>query len=78
MKKIFSKNFLIISLILSLLSFNNFALAECITVGKPVGAECHFEDCECATDVCLNGLCVECADDTDCQDSKQCVANKCE
>ncbi len=82
MKRIFSGNFLIISLILLLLSLNNFALAECDSIGKPVGSKCNFENCleghECTTDVCLNGLCVECANDSDCQDNKKCIDNKCQ
>ena len=78
MKRIFYRIFILIGLISWLLLSSNFVLAECDGTGKPVGAECHFEDCECATDVCLNGLCVECVSNTDCSDSKQCIDNKCQ
>ena len=78
MKRVFGKSFLLVAFISLFLSLNNVAFAECNTTGKPIGAECHFEDCECATDVCVNGLCVECATDSDCQDVQHCVENKCQ
>ncbi|MBI3591636.1 MAG: hypothetical protein HY094_09715 [Candidatus Melainabacteria bacterium] len=81
MGRAFCRSLLLIGLaswFLSLNSLNNSALAECDSTGKSIGAECHFEDCECASAICINGTCVECSEDTDCQDSNHCVENKCQ
>lgn len=47
----------------------------CDTPGKTNGSQCEFIDCECSSQVCFNGICVECASDSDCQDGKQCSNN---
>ena len=61
---------------------NNLAFATCSENGSPIGAQCSFDICaegqrECITDVCVNGSCRECADDSDCS-SNHCVDNICQ
>lgn len=79
MKMVFYTSFLLIGLISW--SLNNLAFADCDSTGKPIGAGCDYEVCEaglkeCAN-VCFNGFCRECADDSDCQ-SGHCVENGCQ
>lgn len=76
MKHIFIRSCLLISLI----SFpsQNSALAVCDGTGKANGTSCSFDDCECATDICKDGVCIECVSNSDCTDNRQCVQNSCQ
>ena len=70
-------SFLLIGSFFWILTLNHSVLA-CDGNGLPNGSECHYEDCECASQVCYNGHCVECATNSDCQDGQHCVANNCQ
>ena len=70
-------SFLLIGSFFWILTLNHSALA-CDGNGLQNGADCHFEECECASEVCFNGKCVECAIDSDCQDGKKCSENNCQ
>ena len=78
MKRIFIKSCLLIGLISCFFSVHNLALAECDGTGKANGESCNFEDCECATDICKDGVCVGCASDSDCSANQTCVQNSCQ
>lgn len=65
-------------LFLSILTISPTFAITCNGTGKANGQECHFIDCECASDVCFNGLCVQCVADSDCPDSQSCVENACQ
>ena len=72
-------SFILIASFSWLLTSSNLVFAEeCEGAGKPNGSECHFEECECASEVCYNGKCAECAIDSDCQDGQNCVTNNCQ
>ena len=76
-------SFILIASFSWLLTSSNLVFAECSETGKPNGSECNFEVCdegvrECASEVCFNGKCVECATDSDCQDGQNCVTNNCQ
>ena len=78
------KNFIKLGLVvsffwLSTLNHSVFAI-DCSSYppGLPNGSTCSFTDCECASDVCVNGSCVDCASDSDCQGGQHCISNNCQ
>ena len=77
MKRIIIKIFSLCLVIVYLQGFGWFAIAQCENEVKPNGSECSFVGCECASDVCYNGICVECAKDSDCEVGQTCNENKC-
>ena len=79
MRRIYLKSFILVVLFPWLFTLNYSAFAaDCTGSGKPIGAECYFEDCECASEICANGRCVECASDSDCQGGQHCVEYSCQ
>jgi hypothetical protein len=72
-------NYILITLLSLISSLSYPALAQNVcppNTGKVNGSECAFIDCECASDVCVNGTCVQCAVDSDCG-AGHCVDNSC-
>jgi len=79
MERINFNNFILITLLSLISTFSYPALADNVCLpntGKANGAECTFIDCECASDICVNGACVACAADSDCG-AGHCVDNSC-
>ena len=80
MKRLNFNNSLLIALLVSGISLiNHPASADNVCLpntGKTNGSECTFIDCECTSDVCVNGTCVECVIDSDCG-AGHCVDNSC-
>lgn len=80
MKRINFTSFLLLSLFLWILTLNHSASTQECTTGKANGSECYYDisdPCECLSQVCFNGTCVECASDSDCQEGKQCTNQSC-